>query len=102
MPDVESIEPGDGDARLTHWRVSGPLGKTVEWDARIVEDVPGSKIAWASTEGTVRTSGAVRFDDHGSTTGVEVSLDYDPPGGAAAQTRTWRCLLYTSPSPRDS
>ena len=82
LPDVESVQPvAGGEAELTHWKVSGPLGKSVEWDAKIVEDVPGEKIAWASTGGTVANSGAVRFDDHGASTGVEVSLAYDPPAG---------------------
>src|SRR3712207_7690945 len=31
----------------------------------------------------VRTSGAVRFDDRGGETDIEVSLDWDPPAGAA-------------------
>ena len=82
MPDVESVEAtGPG---LTHWKVSGPLGRQVEWDARIVEDVPNVRIAWATDErgdNDVTTAGAVRFDDHGATTGVEVSLAYDPPAG---------------------
>ena len=81
LPDVESVTPQAGSTELTHWKVSGPLGKTVEWDAKIVEDVAGEKIAWASTDGDVANSGAVRFDDHGATTGVEVSLAYDPPAG---------------------
>ena len=81
LPDVESVQAHGGSTELTHWKVSGPLGKTVEWDAKIVEDVAGEKIAWASTDGDVANSGAVRFDDHGSTTGVEVSLAYDPPAG---------------------
>jgi uncharacterized membrane protein len=81
LPDVESVQPQNGSTQVTHWKVSGPLGKSVEWDAKIVEDVPGEKIAWASTDGDVANSGAVRFDDHGSTTGVEVSLAYDPPAG---------------------
>ncbi|HWH29114.1 MAG TPA: SRPBCC family protein, partial [Mycobacteriales bacterium] len=84
MPDVESVEPQGGSTEVTRWKVSGPLGKSVEWDARIVEDVPGSKIAWASVDSSgaeVQNSGAVRFDDHGGTTGVEVSLAYDPPAG---------------------
>lgn len=88
MPDVESVEPQGGSTEVTHWKVSGPLGKTVEWDARIVEDVPGSKIAWASVDSSgadVQNSGAVRFDDHGGTTGVEVSLAYDPPAGALGE-----------------
>ena len=84
MPDVESVEPVSGDTAVTHWKVSGPLGKTVEWDAKIVEDVTDTRIAWASVDSSgleVKNSGAVRFDDHGGTTGVEVSLNYDPPAG---------------------
>src|SRR5689334_782022 len=85
MPDVESVTPVDGAAGVTHWKVHGPLGKTVEWDARMTEDVPNAKIAWASVsngeQNDVSTAGAVRFDDHGSKTGVEVSLQYDPPAG---------------------
>ena len=81
LPDVESVQPQGGSTQVTHWKVSGTLGKSVEWDAEIVEDVPGEKIAWASTGGDVANSGAVRFDDHGATTGVEVSLAYDPPAG---------------------
>lgn len=34
---------------------------------------------------TVPNGEAVRFDDHGDSTGVEVSLNYDPPGGALGE-----------------
>jgi len=84
MPDVQSVTPKDGGTHVTHWKVSGPLGKTVEWDAKIVEDVPSTRIAWATEASSgleVKNAGAVRFDDHGGTTGVEVSLQYDPPAG---------------------
>ena len=84
LPDVESVTAQAGRTDVTHWKVSGPLGKSVEWDAKIVEDLPGQKIAWASIESSgldVKNSGAVRFDDHGATTGIEVSLSYDPPAG---------------------
>ena len=84
MPDVESVQPVDGSTQVTHWKVSGPLGKTVEWQAHIVEDVEDTRIAWATQDSgplEVKNSGAVRFDDHGGTTGVEVSLAYDPPAG---------------------
>ena len=86
LPDVESVTAAESGADVTHWKVHGPLGTTVEWDARIVEDVPNEKIAWVSDGGTVATSGAVRFDDHGATTGVEVSLDYDPPAGVLGES----------------
>jgi len=84
MPDVESIEPVEGGTQLTRWTVHGPLGKSVHWDAKIVEDVPNTRIAWATVDSSaaeVKNAGAVRFDDHGETTGVEVSLAYDPPAG---------------------
>lgn len=84
MPDVESVTPQDGSTKVTHWKVHGPLGKTVEWDATIVEDVPNTRIAWATEDSSgldVRNAGAVRFDDKGSTTGIEVSMQYDPPAG---------------------
>jgi uncharacterized membrane protein len=88
MPDVKSVEPQAGSTEVTRWKVSGPLGKTVEWDARIVEDIPNEKIAWASVDSedaNVQNAGAVRFDDHGGTTGVEVSLNYDPPVGPVGE-----------------
>jgi len=85
MEDVQSVEPKSGDTQLTHWKVSGPLGKDVEWDAKIVEDVPNTRLAWASVDGTVSNAGAVRFDDHGETTGVEVSFQYDTPAGVAGE-----------------
>jgi uncharacterized membrane protein len=85
MADVKSVEPKSGETQLTHWIVSGPLGKDVEWDAKIVEDVPNTRLAWASVDGAVSNAGAVRFDDHGQTTGVEVSFQYDPPAGPAGE-----------------
>ena len=84
LPDVESVTPVEGSTDLTHWKVHGPLGKTLEWDAKIVEDVKDTRIAWSTVpeaHNTVKNAGAVRFDNHGETTGVEVSLEYDPPAG---------------------
>ena len=71
MPDVESVTPKEGSTAVTHWKVSGPLGTSVQWDAKIVEDVPGTRIAWATQDSSaleVKNAGAVRFDDHGGTT----------------------------------
>lgn len=91
FPDVQRVEPVSGQAEMTHWVVSGPAGRSVEWDARIVDEEPGRKVAWKSVEegtessNTVATAGAVRFDDHGDSTGVEVSLQYEPPGGKAGE-----------------
>ena len=88
MPDVESVTPVDGSTQVTHWKVHGPLGKSVEWDAKIVEDVPNTRIAWATEDSSgldVKNAGAVRFDDKGATTGIEVSMQYDPPAGVLGE-----------------
>lgn len=86
MDDVRSVDPKDGSADVTHWVVDGPLGKTVEWDAKIIDEETDRKIAWKSLEESnnhVETGGAVRFDPHGDSTGVEVSLHVQTPGGSA-------------------
>ena len=68
LDDVESVEPKSGDADVTHWVVEGPLGKKIEWDAKIIDEETDRKIAWKSLEESnnqVETGGAVRFDNHG-------------------------------------
>ena len=80
MPDVEEVRVTG--PTTSHWKVTGPLGKSVEWDAEIVEDVPNQRIAWKSVgDADVQNAGAVRFDDRGATTNIEVALEYDPAGG---------------------
>jgi uncharacterized membrane protein len=68
----------------SHWTANAPAGRTVEWDAEIVEDKPNERIAWRSLEGSqVPNSGVVWFTpapgDRG--TEVRVELTYDPPAG---------------------
>jgi uncharacterized membrane protein len=67
----------------SHWQVKGPLGKTVEFDARTTEAGLERGIVWESVEGEVDTSGRVSFEevDPGRTR-IEVTMNYaDPPGG---------------------
>lgn len=70
--------------RESHWSVSAPAGKRVEWDAEILQDEPDRLIAWRSKPGAeVENSGSVRFDPAPGDEGTEVmvSLEYSPPGG---------------------
>jgi len=70
----------------SHWVAKGPLGRPVQWDAEIVEDVKNERIAWASIPGsTVKNSGRVEFREApgGRGTEVRVSMTYNPPGGSA-------------------
>jgi uncharacterized membrane protein len=81
---VSITNTGDNES---HWIVSAPAGKQVEWDALIINDEPGKLIAWRSREGAdVPNAGSVRFEaapgDEG--TEVTVALEYDPPGGRLA------------------
>lgn len=68
----------------SHWVVKAPAGKTVEWDARLTEDVPGELLAWeAAEDADVPNSGRVEFRDAqgGRGTIVQATIAYDPPAG---------------------
>ncbi len=82
MSNVEEVTTTGPDT--THWRVKGPLGRTLEWEAQTTQKERNSAIAWNSTQGEVETSGQVRFIEAGQPgrTRVEVQMNYsDPPGG---------------------
>ncbi|SDD23690.1 SRPBCC family protein [Auraticoccus monumenti] len=62
-----------------HW-VAEIAGVRREWEARILEQVPDSKVAWAATDGATN-AGAVTFEDvGGGQTSVHLSLEYEPEG----------------------
>lgn len=84
MKHLESVQVQD--KRRSHWKARGPAGKSVEWDAEIIEDRPNELIAWRSLDSAdVPNSGVVRFKraPGGRGTEVRVDLRYDPPGGRA-------------------
>ena len=49
------------------------------WKARIVEQIPDQKVAWAAIEGATN-AGAVTFRDLGVGTEVRLTLEYEPEG----------------------
>ena len=66
------------DDRL-EW-VAEIAGVRRQWQARIVEQIPDRKVAWAATEGATN-AGAVTFSDAGGgQTSVHLSLEYEPEG----------------------
>lgn len=83
MRHVESVQDlGDG---RSHWKVKGPAGTEVEWDATIIADVPNEVITWRSLENSdVDNAGAVRFEraPGGRGTIVKVNIEYNPTAGA--------------------
>ena len=84
MEHVECIRVLDGGTR-SHWIVTGPGERRVQWDAEIINEVENERIGWRSLDGSeVSNAGSVSFRDAagGRGTEVRVELQYDPPGGA--------------------
>ena len=59
MSNVEEVRLSARDT--SHWRVKGPLGKSVEFDAKTTEMDPNRGIGWNTVDGEVMTSGEVRI-----------------------------------------
>jgi uncharacterized membrane protein len=67
-----------------YWKVAGPGGIPVEWEAVITMLEPNRLIAFESVPGSmIEQHGAVRFQSLGEDrTVVDVKLSYHPPAGA--------------------
>jgi uncharacterized membrane protein len=85
MANVEEVRSTGPDT--THWRVKGPLGTSLEFDARTTQDQENEAIGWNTEDGEVQTSGQVRFREvTPGRTRVEVQMNYwDAPGGRAGE-----------------
>ena len=85
MSNVEEVRMIAQDT--SHWRVKGPLGKSVEFDAKTTELDPNRGIGWNTVDGDVMTSGEVRFEEISpGRAQIEVTMNYaDPPGGAVGE-----------------
>jgi uncharacterized membrane protein len=77
------------DDKRSHWVVKAPAGAQVEWDAEIINDLPGELIAWRSINNPdIDSAGSVHFE---RTTGdggtvIRVSMQYLPPAGILGAT----------------
>ncbi len=80
---VRSVEVHEGGR--SHWTVQVAPAPPVEWDAVIVDDRPGERVAWRTLEGSaLENAGEVRFAElpGGRGTGLFVDLAYRPRPGA--------------------
>lgn len=87
MHHLERVE--QTSERSSHWKAKIAGGIPVEWDAEIVEDVPGQRIAWRTKpDSQVQQSGVVEFKPATAKRGtvVNVDLHYSPPGGIIGET----------------
>jgi uncharacterized membrane protein len=71
------------DVNRSHWRVWGPAGVPVDFDAEITRTVPDKLIAWRTVDGSpVAHAGIVRFDSIShDVTRVHIRMSYNPPAG---------------------
>ncbi|KQR23059.1 cyclase [Deinococcus sp. Leaf326] len=84
MTHLEKVEVLD--EKRSRWTVKAPAGTHVSWEAEIMAEEPGRRLAWASLPGAaVENSGEVLFRPAPGNRGTElvVHLTYKPLGGAA-------------------
>lgn len=85
VEDVTMTGPSD-----SHWKVKGPLGTSVEFDAKTTQNRQNEAIGWNTEGGDVETSGQVRFQEvTPNRTRLEVQMNWaDPPGGKVGEAVT--------------
>jgi uncharacterized membrane protein len=80
------------DDRRSHWVAKAPAGRTVEWDAEIINEITNELIGWRTLDGAdVVSAGSVRFRPAGAGRGTEVHvhLQYSPPAGRVGAAIAW-------------
>jgi uncharacterized membrane protein len=82
MTNVREVRKHQGGR--SHWKVTGPLGTRVSWDAEETRRVPNQLLAWKSLPGAaVQHAGVVRLEPvAGDRTCIYVTLSYNPVAGA--------------------
>ena len=86
MDNVKSVEKLD--EKRSHWTIKAPAGTSVEFDSRVVDEVPGRMISWESEPGaSVPNRGRVEFIEtsSGQGTNVRTTMSYEPPAGTAGR-----------------
>lgn len=91
MNHLQSVKNLDGNR--SHWVAKAPAGRSVEWDAEIINEEQDELIAWRSLSGAdVSNAGSIRFVDSGdNATQVKVVMDYIPPAGVVGK---WIAVLF--------
>jgi uncharacterized membrane protein len=86
MSNIEEVRCVNGGK--SHWKAKLPNTPAQEWDAEMTLDEPNRAIGWRSIGGDysgVANAGRVNFREHGGLTDIELTLDYEPPGGVVGQ-----------------
>jgi uncharacterized membrane protein len=84
MEHVKSVHVSDGGNR-SHWKVEGPGGLGLSWDAEVTNRIEDELFAWRTVPGSaVEHAGIIRFEPVDGATRVDIRMSYNPPGGAIA------------------
>jgi len=85
MKHVKSITKVSNN--LWHWKVDGPMGAKLEWDAEMQGLEPQYMISWKTvSDSAVKAAGEVHFQEIGpTTTKVTSALVYQAPMGAVGE-----------------
>ena len=88
MSRVYDVRSSDSEPMRSSWKVAGPAGTTVGFDAEIRSAVPNQRIAWKTLPGSpVAHAGIVRFDpESAGQTRVHIRMTYNPPAGWLGHT----------------
>jgi uncharacterized membrane protein len=82
MEHVEEVRCVQPDCRTSHWKLRGPMGIDVEYDAELTQDESNTAIGWNSRGGEINTSGNVTFTEQQDNTLVHVLMQWSStPGG---------------------
>jgi uncharacterized membrane protein len=83
MSRVLDVRPSRQRPEQSHWKVAGPAGIPVDFDATVTRVVPNQTIAWKTLPGSpVAHAGIVRFDPTSDgRTRVHIRMSYNPPAG---------------------
>ena len=78
------LEVKDLGDDVSHWKVAGPGGVPVEWDAQTTKVVPNEMIAWKSLKDSpIPNAGYVKFEpNQDGSSEVTIRFSYNPPAGA--------------------
>lgn len=71
------------DGTRSHWKVEGPAGLPVEWDAVLTVCIPNERLGWKTLpDQPIEHAGTVKFEEVGEgRTRVTVQMSYRPPAG---------------------
>lgn len=86
MSNVREVQE-TGENR-SHWKVAGPAGVPVEWNAVITNYVPNQSLGWKTAPGSpIAHAGIVRFEPNpDGSTRLDVRMTYNPVAGGLGHT----------------